>query len=144
MRGGVGLAGYHGGMCDAFRDATEYQFMCGDQWVAHPGGVIDYRVNITRPGDPVMAGIDSFDQSATVHRRFARSAGDRHRWQPGAATDRALGGSAAGIADNARARGARAAGTEGGHDRAQRRCHRRRDLAAVLSYGPDQDALFGS
>ena len=28
---GVGLVGYHGGMCDAFRDATEYQFMCGGQ-----------------------------------------------------------------------------------------------------------------
>ena len=61
VRGGVGLAGYHGGMCDAFRDATEYQFMCGGQWVAHPGGVIDYRVDITRPDDPVMAGIESFD-----------------------------------------------------------------------------------
>mgnify|MGYP001028200480 CR=1 FL=1 len=61
VRGGVGLAGYHGGMCDAFRDATEYQFMCGGQWVAHPGVVIDYRVDITRPDDPVMAGIESFD-----------------------------------------------------------------------------------
>lgn len=61
VRGGVGLAGYHGGMCDAFRDATEYQFMCGGQWVAHPGGVIDYRVNVTRPDDEVMAGITDFD-----------------------------------------------------------------------------------
>jgi len=61
VRGGVGLAGYHGGMCDAFRDATEYQFMCGGQWVAHPGGVIDYRVNVTRPDDAVMAGINDFD-----------------------------------------------------------------------------------
>jgi len=26
---GVGLAGYHGGMCDAFRESTDYQFMCG-------------------------------------------------------------------------------------------------------------------
>jgi len=60
IRGGVGLAGYHGGMCDAFRNATEYQFMCGGQWVAHPGNIIDYRVDITRPDDPVMAGIDSF------------------------------------------------------------------------------------
>ena len=56
VRGGVGLAGYHGGMCDAFREAVEYQFMCGGQWVAHPGNIIDYRVNITRPDDPVMAG----------------------------------------------------------------------------------------
>jgi len=61
VRGGVGLAGYHGGMCDAFREAVEYQFMCGGQWVAHPGNVIDYRVDVTRPQDPVMAGIEHFD-----------------------------------------------------------------------------------
>ena len=61
VRGGVGLAGFHGGMCDAFRDAVEYQFMCGGQWVAHPGNIIDYRVNIVRRDDPVMQGIGDFD-----------------------------------------------------------------------------------
>ena len=61
VRGGVGLAGYHGGMCDAFRDAVNYQFMCGGQWVAHPGNVIDYRVNIVKHDDPIMEGIDDFD-----------------------------------------------------------------------------------
>ena len=61
VRAGVGLAGFHGGMCDAFREATEYQFMCGGQWVAHPGNIIDYRVNILRKGDPVMQGIEDFD-----------------------------------------------------------------------------------
>ena len=61
VRSGVGLAGFHGGMCDAFREATEYQFMCGGQWVAHPGYIIDYRVNILRRDDPVMRGIDDFD-----------------------------------------------------------------------------------
>ena len=61
VRGGVGLAGFHGGMCDAFRDAVEYQFMCGGQWVAHPGNIIDYRVNIQRRHDPVMQGIEDFD-----------------------------------------------------------------------------------
>jgi type 1 glutamine amidotransferase len=61
VQGGVGLAGYHGGMCDAFRDAVDYQFMCGGQWVAHPGGVIDYRVNVVKPDDPVMDGIRDFD-----------------------------------------------------------------------------------
>lgn len=61
VQGGVGLGGYHGGMCDAFRESVEYQFMCGGQWVAHPGNVIDYRVNVTRPDDPVMAGIKDFD-----------------------------------------------------------------------------------
>jgi type 1 glutamine amidotransferase len=61
VEGGVGLGGYHGGMGDAFRREPAYQFMCGGQWVAHPGNVIDYRVNITRPDDPVMAGIEDFD-----------------------------------------------------------------------------------
>jgi hypothetical protein len=61
VQGGVGLAGYHGGMGDAFRDAVDYQFMCGGQWVAHPGGVIDYRVNITKGDDPIVAGIGDFD-----------------------------------------------------------------------------------
>ena len=61
VRGGVGLAGFHGGMCDAFREAVGYQFMCGGQWVAHPGNIIDYRVNILRRDDPVMQGIEDFD-----------------------------------------------------------------------------------
>jgi type 1 glutamine amidotransferase len=60
VRSGVGLAGYHGGMCDAFRDAVDYHFMCGGQWVAHPGNIIDYRVDITRPDDPVMKGLSGF------------------------------------------------------------------------------------
>jgi type 1 glutamine amidotransferase len=35
--------------------------MVGGQWVAHPGNIIDYRVNITAPDDPVMRGIEDFD-----------------------------------------------------------------------------------
>ena len=60
VEGGVGLAGHHGGMSDAFRDAVDYQFMVGGQWVAHPGGIIDYAVDVADPLDPVMAGIKSF------------------------------------------------------------------------------------
>lgn len=60
VEGGVGMAGYHGGMGDSFRDCIDYQFMVGGQWVAHPGNIIDYRVDVTRPDDPVMAGIESF------------------------------------------------------------------------------------
>ena len=60
VRGGAGLAGYHGGMCDSFRESPDYQFMCGGQWVAHPGGVIDYRVDVAKPDDPIMHGIASF------------------------------------------------------------------------------------
>ena len=47
-------------MCDAFRDSVEYQFMCGGQWVAHPGNVIDYRVDIDEARRPDHAGIASF------------------------------------------------------------------------------------
>ena len=61
VQGGVGLAGFHGQMCDSFRKETEYQFMTGGQWVSHPGNIIDYRVKITRPDDPVMQGIGDFD-----------------------------------------------------------------------------------
>jgi type 1 glutamine amidotransferase len=61
VRGGVGFGGIHGGMGDAFRDQTEYQFMCGGQWVAHPGGIRPYRVNIGPTPDPVTAGIEDFD-----------------------------------------------------------------------------------
>lgn len=60
IESGVGLAGYHGGMGDAFRESVDYQFMVGGQWVAHPGDIIDYRVDVIRPADPVMEGIESF------------------------------------------------------------------------------------
>jgi type 1 glutamine amidotransferase len=60
VESGVGLAGYHGGMADAFRDSTDYQFIVGGQWVAHPGNIIDYRVDVVRPDDPVMSGISGF------------------------------------------------------------------------------------
>jgi type 1 glutamine amidotransferase len=60
VRGGVGLAGWHGGMGDAFRNNVEYQFMVGGQWVAHPGNIIDYRVNITDHDDPITAGLADF------------------------------------------------------------------------------------
>jgi len=59
---GVGLAGWHGGLCDSFRDNTGYQFMTGGQWVAHPGGQIDYEVFITEHEDPITAGLNSFKQ----------------------------------------------------------------------------------
>jgi type 1 glutamine amidotransferase len=60
VAGGVGLAGHHGGMSDAFREAVDYQFMVGGQWVAHPGNIIDYTVDVTKPDDPIMAGLKSF------------------------------------------------------------------------------------
>lgn len=62
VAGGVGLAGCHGGMCDAFRNDVLWQFMTGAQWVAHPGNDgVDYRVRITDPANPLVAGIGDFD-----------------------------------------------------------------------------------
>ncbi|MGM0665890.1 MAG: ThuA domain-containing protein [Bacteroidota bacterium] len=60
VKNGAGLAGWHGGLGDSFRDNTEYQFMVGGQWVAHPGGVIDYEVHITDRDDPLTMGLDDF------------------------------------------------------------------------------------
>lgn len=60
VKSGIGVGGWHGGMGDSFRNNVNYQFMVGGQWVAHPGGVIDYEVNITKPDDPLVAGLDDF------------------------------------------------------------------------------------
>ena len=66
VAGGVGLAGFHGGMIDAFRNNTEYQWMTGGQWVAHPGGCIpSHRVNIVDRQHEITAGIDDFDMPDT-------------------------------------------------------------------------------
>lgn len=59
VRSGVGLAGWHGGMGDSFRNSVNYQFMVGGQWVAHPGNIISYQVNITSD-DPIVAGLSNF------------------------------------------------------------------------------------
>ena len=61
VKSGVGIAGWHGGMGDSFRWCVEYQFMVGGQWVAHPGNIIDYRVNIIDHDDPITKGLEDFD-----------------------------------------------------------------------------------
>jgi hypothetical protein len=58
VEGGVGLAGFHGGMGDAFRDATDYQFMVGGQFVSHPDGIKDYEVHVL--DDPLTEGLGDF------------------------------------------------------------------------------------
>lgn len=59
---GTGIAGCHGGMCDAFRNNTTWQFMTGAQWVAHPGNSdVTYEVNINKAcHSPLIDGIDDF------------------------------------------------------------------------------------
>lgn len=57
---GVGLAGWHGGLCDSFRGHCSYHWMTGGQFLSHPGNIKDYRVDITNWSDPITEGLKSF------------------------------------------------------------------------------------
>jgi type 1 glutamine amidotransferase len=58
---GVGMAGCHGGMCDAFRNNVDWQFITGSQWVAHPGGDgVEYQVNIHKNSSEIIDGLNNF------------------------------------------------------------------------------------
>ena len=67
VRGGCGIAGFHGGMVDAFRQNCDYQWMTGAQWVAHPGNAeLTYGVKVTEPGHPITRGLpESFSLGPT-------------------------------------------------------------------------------
>lgn len=62
VQSGVGIAGCHGGMCDAFRESTEWQFMTGGQWVAHPGNDgVKHTIHIKDTDHPLTSGISDFE-----------------------------------------------------------------------------------
>jgi len=61
VRGGLGLAGHHGSIATTFKESSPFRYVSGVTWVAHPGDIIDFSVNIIRPDDPLMAGIPRFD-----------------------------------------------------------------------------------
>lgn len=62
VKSGVGIAGCHGGLADSFRNETEFQYMVGGQWVAHPGNDgVEYKVRIKETTDPLMEGLQDFD-----------------------------------------------------------------------------------
>ncbi|GAB4461951.1 MAG: ThuA domain-containing protein [Armatimonadaceae bacterium] len=57
VKSAVGIGGCHGGMCDSFRNNTEYQFMTGGQWVSHPGNDgVEYDVEIRDPNHFITQG----------------------------------------------------------------------------------------
>jgi uncharacterized protein len=60
VSGGVGIAGFHGGMCDAFRGSINYQWMTGGQFLAHPDNIKDYLIRIVNHDDPITHGIPDF------------------------------------------------------------------------------------
>ncbi len=92
VKGGTGIAGWHGGMSDAFREAVEYQFMIGGQWVSHPGrDQVRYRVRMGPAKHPITDGLTDFfitseqyymhvdpniEVIATSHVDVARASGD--------------------------------------------------------------------
>lgn len=60
VRGGLGVGGYHGCLATSFPRTRLFNYLCGVQFVGHPGNIIDYRVDIVQPGDPIVAGIAGF------------------------------------------------------------------------------------
>ncbi|AJY46752.1 ThuA domain-containing protein [Martelella endophytica] len=64
VRCGTGLAGYHMGLATSFRASVPFRYAASCYWVAHPGNIITYRVDIARPDHPIMAGIESFTHTS--------------------------------------------------------------------------------
>lgn len=60
VRNGTGLAGWHGGIVDSFRSNTDYSFMTGGQFISHPGGLVDHRIDIVSD-HPIVDGLTQFD-----------------------------------------------------------------------------------
>lgn len=56
---GTGFAGWHGGVVDSFRMATDYLQLVGGQFVAHERGIVDHVVDVLpeRADHPVVAGV---------------------------------------------------------------------------------------
>lgn len=59
VENGAGLAGWHGGLLDAFRNATDFQHIVGGQFVAHPGDMVDHEIAVRpeRADHPIVAGL---------------------------------------------------------------------------------------
>lgn len=72
---GTGLAGWHGGIADSYRNNSDYLHLIGGQFAAHPGkpanertgeqadNYVPYTVNITPEGTdhPITRGVGDFD-----------------------------------------------------------------------------------
>ena len=58
VKGGVGLGGVHGGMCDAFKNSFGYMWLAGGQFLAHPH-VGEYTVRLTAEPSPITDGMAS-------------------------------------------------------------------------------------
>jgi len=75
---GTGFAGWHGGIVDSFRSSPEYLQLTGGQFVAHPGGFVDYEVVVAadRTDHEIVAGIQRFGVRSEQYWVLADSAID--------------------------------------------------------------------
>lgn len=64
VRGGVAMAGLHGGMGDAFREDSEYNFIVGGQFVAHPGNDGRHYDVAISPSSMLLQGFADFEVSS--------------------------------------------------------------------------------
>jgi uncharacterized protein len=62
IEAGAGFAGWHGGIVDSFRNSADYLHLMGGQFACHPGGFVDYTVEVIprHREHPVVAGISAF------------------------------------------------------------------------------------
>ena len=75
VEAGTGLAGWHGGIADSYRNSSDYLQLVGGQFATHPGkrpedragdesdNYLRYTVSVTDEGrvHPIMAGIEDFE-----------------------------------------------------------------------------------
>jgi type 1 glutamine amidotransferase len=60
VRGGAGFAGWHGGIVATAYANAGYQYLVGGRFIVHPGGFVDYAVQIHH-GHPIVEGIEDFE-----------------------------------------------------------------------------------
>lgn len=72
---GTGMAGWHGGIADSYRNSSDYLHLVGGQFACHPSkepsllvgdasdNFVPYRIEFTEAGreHPITAGLDDFD-----------------------------------------------------------------------------------
>lgn len=60
VEAGTGFGGWHGGIVDSFRGSVDYQRLTGGQFLCHPGGFVDYEIEVVAEhrDHPIMVGIE--------------------------------------------------------------------------------------
>lgn len=75
---GTGFAGWHGGIVDSFRLATDYLQLVGGQFAAHPHDFRDHTIEIVadRADHPIVAGLGTISLNSEQYWMLADSNND--------------------------------------------------------------------